>query len=144
MLAESTIKNMFAEIIYDYVQGSNYHDVYLGVFSLISGDNFVEPTDSSYKRSLLSGRLGNTVKNWNFTYTRDDGTGKSKLVATNANEIHLPETTQAWETISSFGIFDSQTGGTPRYWGSLKTSITPAAKTVVVIKEGALSITIEG
>lgn len=144
MLTEDVLKNMFYQIIGDYTQSPTGNKAYIGVISTISGANYIEPTDSSYERSEVGARYSSRVDGWSFTYgTSDDGT-KAILTATNVQEIHLPETTQAWDTIKYFGIYSSKTGGTPRYWGTLKTSITPAAKTVVVMKKGALVVTIEG
>lgn len=142
MLTESILKNMFYDLLGDYTTSQSGNRAYLGVFSSISGSNFIEPTDSSYTRVQCGIRYSGSSEGWTFTYTTD-GT-KATLTAKNNGEIHLPETTQAWETINYFGIFSSSSGGTPRYYGTLKTSITPAAKTVVVMKKEALVITIEG
>lgn len=142
MLTESILKNMFYDLLGDYTTSSNGNRAYLGVISSISGSNYIEPTDSSYTRVQCGIRYSGSCEGWTFTYSTD-GT-KATLTATNNTEIHLPETTQAWDTINYFGIYSLANGGTPRYYGTLKTSITPAAKTVVVMKKGALVITIEG
>lgn len=142
MLTEQILKSMFYDLLGDYTTSSEGNRAYLGVFSSISGSNFIEPTDSSYTRVQCGIRKSSSSEGWNFSYSAE-GT-KATLTVTNNAEIHLPETTQAWDTINYFGIFSSTSASTPRYYGTLKTSITPAAKTVVVMKKGALVITIEG
>ena len=61
----------------------------------------------------------------------------------NDKEIHFNEATGEWGTLGWFAIYETLTGGTPKYVGSLASPINPTESNVVIVKVGDISITIE-
>lgn len=106
---------------------------------------FTEPTDNEYKRFLVGG--GALLKN---AWYMDEASGG---IIKNGKQILFPAATReqdggtGYGTITHFGIFESETGGSPIYVGHLSevkegkivdTSITVAAGEVPVFYKDTL------
>lgn len=90
-----------------------------------NGGNFTEPsTANGYKRSKL-----------------DVMTSASDGQTQNSDIIFFALSREAgWGTITHFGVFTTQTGGTPYYTGELTTAVQIPAGYIPIFDIGALKI----
>ena len=94
-----------------------------------NGGNFSEPTRSEYSRV----QLGNTFDS-SVTAQVSNGNGI----------LFYNETLGSWGTVTHFGLFDGETGGTPIFWGKLTSSVAiTAANYVPIFRAGALKIALD-
>ena len=103
------------------------------------GSNVSEPSSTlGYQRTQLGGPSATRYMG-NPTY--DASTGKYTI--TNIKEIHFNVATSGWGGfLTHFAIYDSPTGGTMYYSGSLNEAKKVEAGEVVVIKPGEITITL--
>ena len=58
----------------------------------------------------------------------------------NTDIIFFPECLSAWGTITHFGVFTAQTGGTPFFWGESTPSVPITAEYIPIFRKYALMI----
>ena len=105
--------------------GSSY---YIGLSTTTpteSGGNFTEPSASAgYKRPRLT-----------------TGSASNKQIQT-TDIMYFGEATSNWGTMTYFGIFTSQTGGTPHYFGKIDVDggVTVTSGQVGLVRANELKI----
>ena len=98
------------------------------------GTNFTEPlTSAGYARSIigLSGTSATQVMS-----------SPSGGATSNTSIIFFPEATASWGTVTHFGLFTSQTGGSLVLYGTLTNPIAVAANYVPLFRVGNFSLTL--
>lgn len=99
------------------------------------GTNFTEPsTSTGYARVQV-----NINEAQQYTNKMTEPTNGS--IENNA-EITFPEALEpnGYGTVTHFGIFDTQNGGTPLYVHALTSSVSVGAGEVLLFRQGALSL----
>lgn len=91
----------------------------------LSGGNVSEPSGGGYARVKLAS-LG----------------APSNGLVSNTSDINFAESTAAWGTVTHFVIYDALTGGNLLMYGSLTTSRTVEAATVMTLRAGALQLSV--
>ena len=98
-----------------------------------SGTTFTEVNASSYKRQLL----GSSALPASQLMTVTGNT------ATNTNNIIMfPESEENWGTVTQFGLFTAQTGGTPLIYGDLTTGVSVPSGYVPLFRKENFTLTL--
>ena len=98
------------------------------------GTNFTEPsTSAGYARSII-GLSGTTA-----TQVMSNPTAGA---SSNTSIIFFPEATASWGTVTHFGLYSSQTGGSLVLYGTLTNPIAVAANYVPLFRVGNFSLTL--
>lgn len=108
-----------------------------------SGWNFTEPAASTgYTRVLIGAyNASATFK----MFEQSDGSYENHDPNTSGsnNAILFPTAQSSWGTITHFGIWTAQTGGTLLAFGALTESVQVGADYVAVFEDGDLTFTLE-
>ena len=126
----------------DYLTGQNTSaPAYLALSTTApteTGENVTEPSGGGYARLLL----GNGSSNRHFSPASYDAeTGYASTA--NIDELHFNAATASWGTIVGWAIYQNQTGGQPKAYGTFATSITVAVDNIATIRVGKFSITVD-
>lgn len=98
------------------------------------GTNFTEPSSAAgYARSII-GLSGTTA-----TQVMSNPTAGA---SSNTSIIFFPEATASWGTVTHFGLYSSQTGGSLVLYGTLTNPIAVAANYVPLFRVGNFSLTL--
>lgn len=98
-----------------------------------SGTTFTEVTAASYRRQLLG--QSNQSATQLMTVTGN--------TATNLNNIIMfPESEESWGTVTQFGLFTAQTGGTPLIYGDLTTGVSVPTGYVPLFRKENFTLTL--
>lgn len=103
--------------------------LYVGLSSTaptVNGTGFSEPTDSAYKRVLLTGM-----------------SAPSDGEVSNSDRLSFPESVNRWGIMTHFGIFDAATGGNLLMYGELDPHRTIEEITVMGFKPGAMKLSMQ-
>lgn len=124
-------KNMVSGSLFGKSAVFNVPDTYYLAVSTTKvsedGSNFTEPTDPSYARV--------PIVNSSASFGEPDNG-----VVTNKQNIEFAESSQDWGTITTTGLFDSETEGNLLMYDHLDQPKTVERETVFLIKPGSLSI----
>ena len=115
---------------------SNHSKVYIGLCSNDpEADNgtFTELTGGNYARVLVSVS--------GATYPDVIGAAASREIK-NVKQITWAKSTADWTTAKGFGLFSTETGGAPYFYGKLKTPVTCASGEVALFDPNSLKISI--
>jgi len=91
-----------------------------------AGATFTEPVGNAYAR------VSTTGADWG------PATGSAPATKSNTTAKAFPTATGAWGTVTTFGLFNVASGGTPKWWGILGTSRAIAASDTATFGVGAL------
>lgn len=98
------------------------------------GTNFTEPLSSAgYARSIIG------LSSTSATQVMSSPSGGA---TSNTSIIFFPEATASWGTVTHFGLFTSQTGGSLVLYGTLTNPIAVAANYVPLFRVGNFSLTL--
>ena len=97
------------------------------------GGTFNELSGNNYARLLLSSK--------DSTYPNFFSTASNRNIK-NDYQMVFNKATGDWETANGFGLFSSETGGTPFYYGKLDAPVFVPAQAVALFDPGTLSITL--
>lgn len=61
-------------------------------------------------------------------------------LTSNVKQIGFTKATEAWDTVSGYGLFDTETGGTPFFYARLNSPVETPAGAVFLFDPGAFSI----
>lgn len=106
---------------------------YVGVSTTLiqpDGSGVTEPTDGMYERVAVS----NDGANWE--------NADNLRARQNVNALQFPRATENWPTVVSVGLFESATGGTPKYFADLEYTKLVQFNDSLVIEPGELQIDI--
>lgn len=124
-MALSTVaKTNLFNMIFGKAQGNTLLPTcYLGLLTSLpansDGSGYNEPDAAAgYKRAFL----GNYQSSNNIMTVKTDLGGE--LVATNDDIIYFPEATANWTAVVGWGLFGSESGGNPLFYGNLSTAVT--------------------
>jgi hypothetical protein len=136
-LTNTAKANLFKMIFGQSSSNTLLGTCYLGLSTTepaTDGSNFTEPASSTgYARSLLG---QSSTPN---TYLM--GTTTS-FTEENTSIIYFPEATSTWGTVTHWGLFTSQSGGTPLFYGELTTPVEVPANYVPLFRTQAFTMTI--
>lgn len=128
--------------ILDMIIGREGEEAYLALSKdepNAQGGGIDEPVGGGYERVLIGSPNAGIYK---MEETQVDSTS-GIASSTNDKEIHFNEATTEWGELGWFAIYETATGGTPKYVGQLVSPITPQANNVVIVRVGDISISIE-
>lgn len=115
---------------------ANHSKVYIGLCSNDpEADNgtFTELTGGNYARVLVSVS--------GATYPDVIGAAASREIK-NVKQITWAKSTADWKQAKGFGLFATETGGAPYFYGKLKTPVTCASGEVALFDPNSLKISI--
>ncbi len=115
--------NTYANNILNWALGKSnalsvHSKVYIGLSSNdpeADGGTFTELSGNGYSRVLVS--------QYNETYPNVIGSAANRTIK-NTAQINWTKATGNWVTANGFGLFTSETGGTPYYYGKLDAPMT--------------------
>lgn len=102
------------------------------------GTGFTEPSAAEYRRVCIGLASGGSGWSNKMTVTSTSGVG----TGTSNDILYFPEALSSWGTVTHFGIFTSQTGGSAVIFGALTAPVTIQANYVPMFRAGALVLTI--
>lgn len=134
--ANSILKTFFAQATSVSVLPSKCYIALSTTTPNADGSNFTEPEIGSatgYTRSLLG------INGQSATYIM--GTPSEGAIS-NTKTIFFPKAETSWGTVTYFGLFADETGGTPVFWGALDTPVEVLASYVPIFTPGEFSISL--
>lgn len=132
-MISNTLASQLLQLITGKTMNVSYGTMYIGLSTTVPSlnsstgaiENVTEPdTTNGYSRELIgsyqvpSSQIFGTV-----TY---DSTN-SCFVISNTSQIKFNKATSAWGTIKAFCLYNSATGGTPLFYGTLTSDVTVSA-----------------
>lgn len=92
---------------------------------------FNELSGKGYARVLISQK--------SETYPNVIGSASARSI-TNTQQINWTKATADWERVNGFGLFSSETGGTPFFYGKLDLSDEVIAEGGLLVPSGAVAL----
>ncbi len=113
---------------------SGHTKVYIGLCSNdpeADGGTFNELSGNGYSRVLVS--------QYNEAFPDVIGTASGRAI-TNPKQINWTKSTAAWATAKGFGLFTTETGGAPYFYGTLDTPVEVPQGAVALFDPNTLKI----
>lgn len=132
-MISNTLASQLLNLITGKVQQVTYGTMYIGLSTTVPSlnsstgaiENVTEPdTANGYARELIGNYQ--VASSQIFSSATYDSTN-SCFVISNTNQIKFNKATSAWGTIKAFCLYNTATGGTPLFYGTLTSDVTVSA-----------------